>query len=81
MNGRKTMPWDKYPIGSKEWIESHTDKKGNTIITNEDLKALLNDPEWRKGYTTFKMALIHLFSAWEKKRKGKPCTTRSMKKS
>lgn len=80
VDNRKATPWDKYPVGSKAWIEAHRGKNGKYNINNEDLKALLNNPEWRKGYTRFKMALIHLLSTWEKKGQIKPCTTRSMKK-
>lgn len=58
-----------YPVGSTEWIEAHKTKAGGYHVTAQDRHLLMQDPKWREEFRKYKMAVIHLNTVMERKRR------------
>lgn len=64
---------EKYPVGSKEWVEAHRTKSGAYHVTAQDHKLLMQDPAWREGYRKYKQAVVHLNAVMQAKRREAYC--------
>lgn len=55
-------PWDKYAVGTTQWVEAHCMKtKGGTYyyaVSKADQRALWDDPQWRREFMKAKHAMI-----------------------
>jgi hypothetical protein len=60
MQQRRPAPWEKYPVGSKEWVEAHYSKAGGLAVTKHDLDLLHCNREWQAEYEQFIQAMIKL---------------------
>jgi len=64
VNRMDVRPWDRYAVGTPQWIEAHrVDYKhgGYTYaVSPADQEALWTDPHWRAEFTKAKHAMIKM---------------------
>lgn len=56
----KPEPWEKYEVGSQEWIQAHYSENGALSVSKHDLLLLRQVKGQREGFKTFCKAMEKL---------------------